>query len=208
MLFEEDQITPAKKARALSKLFHSRASRAQEPSPADHVPVEVLAAHGELESHLRYMLDATLDKRPPHAVKLNLRRIEKLLDSLPESILQTLPASPAQDWMRCYRDLAKLHDLLDDAGLCVSVDDYATVIAKMTRLAEAVSEASAVRVTAASMFALWLMQAHLRRYAPRRRRKSRTTKRKRRQTRPARSKPAASPADGTKADASKLTIDH
>ena len=180
MLFEEDEITPGKRARALSKLFHEQTARERAPQAADHVPMEVLAAHGELESHLRYMLNAALDKRPPHAVKLNLRRIERLLDTLPESILCTLPAAPTQDWMRCYRDLVKLHELLDDAGLCVSMEEYATVIAKMMRLAAAVSEASAVQVNAASMFTLWLMQAHLRRYAPRRRRRSkpRTDKRK------------------------------
>lgn len=183
MLFEQEGITPGKRAGALNRLFNRQARREGESPAPEHVPVEVLAAHGELERHLRYMLESATHAHPSAEARRHLRRIEKLLDSLPESIMQTLPASPSQDWMRCYRDLVRLHELLDDAGLCVGVEEYATIIEKMTRLADAVSSASSVQVTAASMFTLWLMQAHLRRYQPRRRRHARKTrpdKRKRR----------------------------
>lgn len=182
MLFEQEQLTPGMRARALSSLFHSYVQRAPGSAATElHVPVEVLTAHGELERHLRYMIDAAVNSRPA-AAKPRLRRIERLLDTLPTSIMQTLPATPAQDWMRCYRDLVRLHDLLDEADLCQSAEEYATIISKMTQLADAVSRSSGVDVNAGGMFALWLMQAHLRRYAPRKRRtprkKKRTTKRK------------------------------
>ena len=177
MLFEQEKITPGMRARALSRLFHRYALRETPESPGrEHVPVEVLTAHGELERHLRYMLDAAFNTRPA-AARPPLRRIERLLDALPESIMQTLPATPEQDWMRCYRDLVRLHDLLDDAELCTGAEEYATIISKMVQLAEAVSRGSAVTVNAGGMFTLWLMQAHLRRYAPRKRRPSRRKKR-------------------------------
>ena len=183
MLFEQEKLTPGMRARALSHLFHGYAHR---ETPAEqskeHVPVEVLTAHGELERHLRYMLEAAFNTRPA-ALRPRLRRIEKQLDTLPESIMRTLPASPEQDWMRCYRDLVKLHDMLEDAGFYESEEEYATIATKLTQLAEAVSAGSAVSVNAGSMFALWLMQSHLHRYAPRKRRvirkKKRATKRKR-----------------------------
>ena len=178
MLFEQEKLTPSKRAIALSKQFHSYAHRDQAPQAANsdgHVPVEVLTSHGELERHLRYMLDAAFNTRPA-AVRPKLRRIEHLLNTLPESIMLTLPATPDQDWMRCYRDLVRLHDMLDEAGLCDSEEEYATITSKMAQLAEAVSIGSAVSVNAGGMFTLWLMQAHLRRYAPRKRRPIRKKK--------------------------------
>lgn len=179
MLFEQEKITPGLRARALSRLFHSYAQRKpphEAEANSEHVPVEVLTAHGELERHLRYMLEAAFNTRPA-AIKPRLRKIERLLDTLPESIMSTLPATPEEDWMRCYRDLVKLHDLLDEAGLCETAEEYATITSKMSQLAAAVSEGAAVSVNAGSMFALWLMQAHLHRYAPRKRRANRSKKR-------------------------------
>lgn len=183
MLFEQEKLTPGKRARALNRLFLSYAQREQSPcASGDHVPVDVLTTHGELERHLRYMLDAAFLTRPA-AVRPRLRRIEKLLDTLPASIMKTLPATPEQDWMCCYRELVKLHDLLDEAGLCESGEEYATITGKMVQLAEAVSAGAAVSVNAGSMFILWLMQTHLQRYSPRKRRairrKKRASKRKR-----------------------------
>lgn len=177
MLFEQESITPGKRAAALNSLFCAKAARPRLTSCAEHVPVEVLEAHGELESHLRYMLEAACKSRPDKASQRQLRLVEKLLYSLPESIMQTLPATPETDWMRCYRDLIKLHELIDDAGLCIEAAEYATIIEKMVRLAEAVSENSAVQVSSASIFTLCLMQAHLRRYRPGKRRPSRKKKR-------------------------------
>ena len=180
MLFEQEKLTPGKRAGALSRLFSGYALRREtsgEPG-GDHIPVEVLTAHGELERHLRYILDAAFATRPAEA-RPRLKRVERLLDTLPESIMKTLPATPEQDWMRCYRDLVKLHDMLDDAGLCDSEEEYATISAKIAQLAEAVSAGSAVSVNAGSMFTLWLMQAYLQRYSPRRKRTKKKHKRKR-----------------------------
>lgn len=183
MLFEEEKLTPGKRASALNSLFLSYAQREQSPcAGSEHVPVEVLTAHGELERHLRYMLDAAFNTRPA-AVRPRLRRIEKLLDTLPESIMKTLPATPEQDWMCCYRTLVRLHGMLDEAGLYESREEYATITGKMVQLAEAVAAGAVVSVNAGSMFILWLMQTHLQRYSPRKRRairrKKHTTKRKR-----------------------------
>lgn len=179
MLFEEEKLTPGIRARALSRQFQNYAQRAAGGlGGSEHVPVEVLTAHGELERRLRYMLEAAFTTRPSSA-RARLRRIERLLDSLPEGIMQTLPATTEQDWMRCYRELVRLHDLLDEAELYESAEEYATIISKMAQLAEAVSQASAVSVNAGSMFTLWLMQSHLRRYSPRKRRPARKKKRKR-----------------------------
>ena len=182
MLFEQESLTPGKRADALSRLFCTLAARTREGVSAEHIPLSVLEAHGDLENHLRYMIEAAYASCKDKKRLSQLRRIEKLLDSLPTGIMQTLPASPEQDWMRCYRDLVKLHDMLDEAGLCVDAQEYAAIIEKTARLAQAVSEGSAVQVNAASMFALWLMQAHLRRYQPRRRRPARRKKRKHRHT--------------------------
>lgn len=183
MLFEQEKLTPDKRASVLSRQFCTYAQReAAGRGRAEHVPVEVLTAHGELERHLRYMLEAAANTRPATA-RPHLRRIEKLLDALPESIMQTLPATPNENWMRCYRDLVKLHDMLDEAGLCESEEEYATITAKMAQLAQAVSTGSAVSVNAGGMFTLWLMQAHLRKYSPRRRKPNRNKKRNSKRTR-------------------------
>lgn len=193
MLFEQEKLTPGTRAQALSRLFHSSALRTHGETPptgGEHVPIAVLTAHGELERRLRYMLEAALATRPA-AAKPRLRRIERLLDTLPESIMRTLPATPDQDWMLCYRELVRLHDLLDEAGLCESAEEYAGLITKMSRLAEAVSAGSAVSVNAGSMFTLWLMQSHLRRYSPRKRRAPRRKKRRTPRKRTARAHPAA-----------------
>lgn len=189
MLFEQEKLTPGMRAQALSRMFHDYAMRdPATPQPlGEHVPIEVLTAHGELERHLRYMLEAALNTRPSTA-KPQLRRIEHLLDTLPQSIMQTLPATSEQDWMRCYRELVRLHDLLDDAELCESAEEYATIITKMAQLAEAVSGASAVSVNAGGMFTLWLMQSHLRRYSPRKRRTTRKKKRATKRKRPTKAK--------------------
>lgn len=175
MLFEEDKLTPGKRAAALSRLFHSYAHKAREWEEEPHVPVEVVTTHGELETRVRYMLEAAFNTRPA-AQRTTLKRIGRLLDALPESIMTTLPASPEQDWMRFYRDLVKLHDMLDEAGLYTEEEEYSSIVTKMAQLAAAVSAGSAVSVNAGGMFSLWLMQAHLRKFAPRRRRATRRKK--------------------------------
>lgn len=179
LLFEQESLTPAKRAAALQNLFLSVACRHREDSHSGYVPVEVLAAHGELDSHLRHLVAAaTLSKKDSPAQRL-LRRIERRLDSLPESIMKTLPATAEQDWMRCYRDLIELHELLDEAQLIEDAQEYATILTKMTRVAETVSEASAVQICASSVFALWLRKSHMERYSSCRRRSSRTKQKKR-----------------------------
>ena len=178
LLFEQESLTPTKRAEALKNLFCSVACRHREDPHSGYVPVDVLVAHGDLDSHLRHLVAAaTLSKKDRLSQRL-LRRIERRLDSLPESIMQTLPATTEQDWMRCYRDLIELDELLDEAQLVEDAQEYATILTKMTRVAETVSEASAVQIRASSIFALWLQKKHTDRYSSRRRRSSHTKKKK------------------------------
>ncbi len=179
LLFEQESLTPGKRAEALRALFHAAAHRERSEPHTGYVPVEVLAAHGDLDSHLRHLVTVAFatTRKDPVRQRL-LRRIEKRLNTLPESIMQTLPANTEQDWMRCYRDLVELHEWLDDAQLVEDAQEYSTIIAKMLRVAETVSEASAVRIGAGSVFALWLQRVYLDRYSPRKRRAPRAKKKK------------------------------
>ena len=177
LLFETQSLTPGERADALHRLFCNYATQKQETHSAQYVPQDVLDAYGELESRLHHLLNAAAFAHPDRAVSSLLRKIEKRLAALPESIMQSLYATPDQNWILCYRNLIELHDLLEDAHLVNDAQEYATLVEIMTRLALALSKSAAVRVDAASMFALWLMQAHLRRYSPRRCRALRKSRR-------------------------------
>ena len=179
LLFETQCLTPGGRAHALQRLFSRVASQPQSQHSPQYVPQDVLAAHGELESRLRHLLNAATLARPDRARLALLRKIDKRLTALPTRILSALSASTEQDWMVCYRSMIELHELLEDAHLVDDAQEYATLVEIMTRLAHALSQSAAVRVDAASMFVLWIMQVHLQRYSPRRKRRS-----SRRKTRP------------------------
>ena len=177
LLFETQGLTPGERADTLHRLFCNYAAQEQETHSAQYVPQDVLDAYGELESRLHHLLNAADLAHPDRATASLLRKIEKRLAALPASIMRSLYATPEQDWILCYRNLIELHELLEDAHLLNDAQEYATLVEIMTRLALALSRSAAVKVDAASMFALWLMQAHLRRYSPQRRRTTRKSRR-------------------------------
>lgn len=170
MLFEREPSTPKGRLAALNRLF-ADAAHCEGDAPAQgHVPLEVLAAYGDLASHVRFMLDSA-DKRP-HSKEQRGRmlKIERLMDSLPEYIMATLPAGPEDNWLAVYRKLALLHGLLEETEPPLDTDEYAALVQKIIHLAGSVAKASAVKVDASSMFTLLLIQVHLHKYAPIRRR--------------------------------------
>lgn len=179
MLFEQESLTPKGRLAVLSRLFCEVARGSGETLPVGHVPLSVLKAHGDFEMHLRYLLEAAeklcRDKERLRA----FRKARHLLDSLPELIMHTFSAGPDADWLRFYRNLVQLHDLLEAAEPTMEAQEYAAIMQKMAALAGAVAGVSAVRIDGASMFTLMLMQVLLHKYSPKRRRRtSRRRKRK------------------------------
>ncbi len=172
LLFEQQNLTPGERADTLRRLLSNVAFQPQPQHSPQYVPQDVLDAYGELESRLKHLLNAATLARPDHSQAALLRKVDKKLAALPEHIMQALSASTDQDWMIGYRSMIELHELLEDAHMVNDAQEYATLIQIMSRLALALSQSAAVRVNAASMFVLWLMQMHLQRYSPRRKRRS------------------------------------
>ncbi len=179
MLFERNQLTPQGRLQTLESLFAQLAQRPGAVPKRGHVPVNILEAYGEFHSHIRFLLDAAASQGGGAARARQLRRLSHELDKLPESLIDTLPAGPAENWLNFYRRLILLHNMLEDAQLNLDDEEYRSLILKMVQMAESVSRASAVEVNAASMFALLLIQAHLH-HEDARRTKPRSRKRKRR----------------------------
>ena len=182
MLFEREPLTPEGRLGVLTSLFNRVASKRAPIPEKGHVPQSVLEAYGDLNSHIRYILEAASKHAADRAAHARLRKIEKLLDELPSCIIQTLPAGPQENWLLLYRSLVGLYELLDEPDVGMDAEEFASVMQKMVQLADTVARESAVEVGAASMFTLLLMQIHLHRYSPRkkrptRRRKSATKKR-------------------------------
>ncbi len=190
MLFEREQLTPQGRLHTLESLFGQLARRPGEASKHGYVPVDILEAYGEFNAHIRFLLEAAAAQRGDAARTRQLRRIERELDALPASIMDTLPAGPGENWLAFYRRLFQLHRMLEDAQLDLDAEEYRSLILKMVQMAECVSRASAVQVNAASMFALLLIQVHLHHQDELRQRKPRAKKRKRKVTKKT---PAAPP---------------
>ncbi len=179
MLFEREQLTPEGRLQALEKLFEQLARRPGEPPKPGYVPIDILEAYGDFNAHIRFLLEAAASQGGGTARVRQLRRVERELDALPESIIATLPAGPEENWLNFFRRLLHLHRMLDDAQLELDAEEYRSLILKMVQMAECVSRASAVEVNAASMFALLLIQVHLHHQDELRRRKPLKKKRKR-----------------------------
>lgn len=176
MLFEREPLTPQKKLDTLTRLFHQAARRGKVCVLSGHVPVAVMEAHGELDAHVRFILEAASRRAPERELQARLRKIEKLLDSLPEAIMTALPAGPDENWLCLYRRLVQLHGLLREDML--DAEEYAVIVQKMAALAGEISRVSAVEVNGASMFTLLLLQVQLQECAPRKVRRPRKKKRK------------------------------
>ncbi len=177
MLFEREPLTPQGKADVLARLFAEAAEKsASQASAAGMVPREVLEAYGDLSTHVRFMVEAAAHTPAGKEIHKHLRKIEKLLDSLPESILLTLPARSDSNWMQLYRALVQLHGLLEDCLPEMDADEYTAIVQKLVRMAEAVAEHAAVNINSASMFTLLLMQVHLHKYSPTRKKATKRPK--------------------------------
>lgn len=177
MLFEREQLTPVGRLKVMNSLFAQIAAKEGAESEAWHVPHEVLYAYGELNAHVRYIMESVGGAR-----SAALRKAEKLLDALPESIMTSLHAGPEENWLCMYRQLVVLYEQMEEIGVEVDEDDYVSILQKMLRLVEHVSAAGRVEVNAASMFTLLLMQVHLHRHSPVRRRAVRRRTKSRRKS--------------------------
>ena len=167
----------------MEELFARVAKRSNTVHEPGHVPVEALEAYGDLETPLRYMLEAAAAGCKERTRLSQLRKVEKCLNSLPDALMTSLSAGPEENWLCMFRHLLQLHTLLTDAGIGTDAAEYATLLQKMVQLAEKVSRAAAVEISPASMFTLLLMQVEMQRIsAPRKRaatRKRRRAKAKR-----------------------------
>lgn len=179
MLFERETVTPHGRLAAMEELFARVAKRRDTAHEPGHVPVETLEAFGDLETPLRYMLEAASAGCKDRARLSQLRKVEKCLNNLPEALMTSLSAGPDENWLCLFRHLLQLHTLLTDAGIGTEAGEYATLLQKMVQLAERVSQAARVEISPASMFTLLLMQVEMQRINhPRKRRKPARKRRK------------------------------
>ena len=158
MLFEREALTAKGRLVVLERLFEHAAARGGTAPQPGHVPVDTLHAYGEFETHARYLLEAAASQENSLARKARLKRLEKALNTLPDALMASLPMGPGGNWLGFYRSLTKFLALMDEAEIALDEDEYTTFIQKLIQMAGSVSEASAVKVDGASMFALMLMQ--------------------------------------------------
>ncbi|MBR5330453.1 MAG: hypothetical protein IKV13_03090 [Akkermansia sp.] len=183
MLFERETVTPHGRLATMEELFARVARRETAIYEPGRVPVEALEAFGNLETPLRYMLEAASSGCKDRTRLAQLRKVEKCLNTLPDALMTSLSAGPEENWLCMFRHLLQLHTLLTDAGIGTDAAEYSTLLQKMVQLAEVVSQAAAVEISPASMFTLLLMQVEMQRInAPRKRRKA-TRKRRKTKTR-------------------------
>ncbi len=183
MLFERETVTPQGRLAAMEELFARVARRADTVHEPGRVPVETLVAYGDLETPLRYMLEAASAGCKDRSRLAQLRKVEKCLNTLPDALMTSLSAGPDGNWLCMFRHLLQLHTLLTDAGIGTDAAEYASLLQKMVQLAEKVSQAAAVEISPASMFTLLLMQVEMQRINPPRRRRKTTRKRRKAKTR-------------------------
>ena len=166
MLFERELLTAQGKAEVLTRLFAEAATcKGTAINNNGTVPRAVLDAYGELSAHVRFIMEAATHVAPTREFQKQIRKIEKLLDSLPESILQSLSAGPCDNWMQLYRKLVQLHVQLEESFPTPDADEYTAIIQKISNLAKAVAEHAVVQINAGSMFCLLMMQVHLHKYS-------------------------------------------
>ena len=177
MFFEREKLTAKGRLLVLERLFEQAAARGGAAPEPGHVPVDTLHAYGEFETHARYLLEAAASQENSLARKARLKRLEKALNSLPDTLMASLPVGPGGNWLAFYRSLTKFLSLMDEAEIALDEDEYTTFIQKLIQMAGSVSEASAVKVDGASMFALMLIQNEMMR-ARKPKRKARRRKRK------------------------------
>jgi hypothetical protein len=191
MLFERETVTPHGRLAAMEELFARVARRKDTIHEPGRVPVEAIEAYGDLETPLRYMLEAAAAATKDRTRLAQLRKVEKCLNTLPDALMTSLSAGPEENWMCMFRHLLQLHTLLTDAGIGTETDEYASLLQKMVQLAEKVSQVATVEISPASMFTLMLMQVEMQRIkAPRRRKPARKRRKAKAKKTTAEKKPA------------------
>lgn len=178
MLFERETVTPQGRLAAMEELFARVAKRSETTHIPGRVPVEALEAFGDLETPLRYMLEAAAAGCKDRTRLAQLRKVEKCLNTLPDAVMTSLSAGPEENWLCMFRHLLQLHTLLTDAGIGTDAAEYSSLLQKMVQLAEKVSQAAAVEISPASMFTLLLMQVEMQRINPPRRKRKPARKRR------------------------------
>lgn len=191
MLFERETVTPQGRLAAMEELFARVAKRKDTQYEHGRVPVEALEAYGDLETPLRYMLEAAAAGCKDRARLAELRKVEKCLNTLPEALMTSLSAGPDGNWLCMFRHLLQLHTLLTDAGIGTDIAEYSTLLQKMVQLADKVSQVATVEVSPASMFTLLLMQVEMQRLNPPKRRRKAVRRRRKAKARKTSTKPKA-----------------
>ncbi|HIX88133.1 MAG TPA: hypothetical protein H9976_03350 [Candidatus Akkermansia intestinavium] len=162
MLFDRSPLTPEQQTEVLMRHFGRVSGADAGPHEGSCVPLSVLEAYGEFNRHLRYLIAAAIAEHRSKRLPVRpLRRLERELDALPRAIMLTLSAGHEQDWMSAYRLLLRLHSLTIRNALRLDAEEYETIIGKMVQLAARIADAAAVRINAASMFSLLLIQTLL-----------------------------------------------
>lgn len=180
MLFDRTPLTPEQQAEVLMRHFGRVSGAVLGSHDGGGVPLSVLEAYGELNRHLRYLIAAAIaEHRSKRLSTRPLRRLERELDALPRAIMLTLSAGHEQDWMSAYRLLLRLHSLSIRNSMRLDAEEYETLIGKMVQLAARIADAAVVRINAASMFSLLLIQTLLHERQQRRRAGSSRSKRRR-----------------------------
>lgn len=177
MLFERTALTPQGRLQTLVSHFEKTALREDITPEEGHVPLDTLEAYGDFATHVRYLMESAAPETTEQ--KRLLGKTERLLTALPQQVMTALTTGPAGNWTGFYRQLANLHSWITEAGIPMEEEEYATFLQKMVLLAERVSQASAVRVDAASMFTLMLLQLELEHQRPTKRRRSPRRKKRR-----------------------------
>lgn len=176
MLFESTSLSPQGRLEAIERLFEELVRReGSAPPEPGHVPLAVLETYGAWETPLRHRLEAALAGATDRRLRCRLRALERMLNALPAELMAALAAGPSDNWPAFYRALMLLHVQVSNTLPDIDPEEYAAELRRTVELAAAVSEHSPVRISAAGLFTLLLMQVELERQHP-----SRPPKRKRR----------------------------
>ncbi len=188
MLFEQIKLT-AEKCHAIIYRVFVKAAVKPDTIPANSVPIPILEEHGSLDRRIRYLCEARTQQHKFNRERMKaIRTVERTLDLLPSLIMEGLKKTASEDWLTVYKSLIQLHEDILTARLCVEVEEYEALVQQIVLLADEISKASCVEMSPSSMFALLLMQVHIKndmtkklpkpKRTPRKRRKSNTAKQK------------------------------
>ncbi len=161
MLFEQVKLTAAKCHAIISRAF-LRAAHKPAAAPCSSVPIPVLEAYGQLNRRIRYLCDArSAQGKLSRDESRRIRRLEKQLDRLPGLIIESLHTPAEEDWLEIYRHLVTLHETLLSSQLCVAAEEYECLVKQFIQLAQLISDHALIEISTSSLFALLLMQTHI-----------------------------------------------